>query len=256
MRKLVFLFCLILFVNLKIYSQEKDTLEIIIDYFEQMPIFPGGLDSFWCFLEGNFRYDILNDDNEPIKYFIKFVVDSTGAAKDFNIVATRPQSVKNSQIDSLKRYEIIRVFGLMPKWEPATQQGRKISCWYTIPIKTPYTDFKCNKFKNKGKIEFQPDSLAQFRLGPGKTNQDRINEYFYSKIVWPPYLDCSGRIVIKCIVDESGKLSDIKFIRRLCPEMDSEVLRAITQMPKWTPAIKNNLPVKSVVVITLPIKLQ
>jgi hypothetical protein len=128
MKKLVIFLCIILFVNLKIYSQENDTTDIIIGYLEQMPIFPGRFDSIWCFLEENFRYDILNDDNEAIKYFINFVIDSTGKAKNFNIVATRPQTVKNYLADSLKRSEVIRVLGLMPKWEPATQNGKKISC--------------------------------------------------------------------------------------------------------------------------------
>jgi hypothetical protein len=255
MRKLVLLLCIILFVNLKIYSQENDTTDIIIDYFEQMPIFPGGLDSFWCFLEGNFRYDILNDDNEPIKYFIKFVVDSTGAARDFNIIATRPQSVKN-HIDSLKRSEIIRVLALMPKWEPAKQHDRKISCWYTIPIKTPYTDFKCDKFKSKGTIEIQPDSLAKFTIGKGTTNQERITEFLNTNFIWPAEGECTGKIFIKCVVEESGRLNDFEFVRRLCAEFDAEAIRVLKIMPNWSPAKKDNKPVRSIVVIPFLFRIQ
>jgi TonB family protein len=256
MKKLAFLFFLILFVNLKIYSQENDTSDIIIDYFEQMPIFPGGFDSIWCFLEGNFRYDILNDDNEAIKYFIKFVVDSTGAAKDFNIIATRPQNIRNSQVDSLKRSEIIRVLGLMPKWEPATQNGRKISCWYTIPIKTPYTGFKCNKFISKGNIEHEPDSLAKFKIGNGTTNQQRINEFLNANLIWPSEYECTGRVIIKCTVEKSGRLSNFEFLRRLCPVFDAEALRVLKKMPNWYPALKDNKPVQSTVVIPILFRIQ
>jgi bla regulator protein blaR1 len=251
MRKLVTLFCLILFVNLKIYSQEKDTTDIIVDYFEQMPIFPGGSDSIWCFLEANFRYDILNINNEAVKYFIKFVIDSTGAAKEFNIIASRPQIVKNNHIDSLKRSEIIRVFRLMPKWEPATQHGRKISCWYTIQIKTPYTDFKCNKFKSKGVIENQPDSLAKFKIGNGTTNQERINDFLYINLVWPSEGECMGMVIIKFIVEKSGRLSNFKVVHQLCPDFDAEALRVLKIMPNWSPAIKDNKPVRSVVIIPI-----
>jgi TonB family protein len=243
-------------LTLTIYSQTKDTIDIIIDRFEQMPIFPGGLDALYCFVENNFNYDILNDDQTQMDYFIKFSIDSIGRAKDFNFIATRPQSISNVHLDSLKREEILRVFRLMPEWEPALQNGRKISCWFTISIKTPYTEFKCEAIQDKKHIEFQPDSLAQFKIGFGKNNKERIDQYIYNQLNWPSQDDCYGRVIIKCIVEKSGKLTNFKFVRRLCPYFDNEALRVVKQMPKWSPAIKNNRPVRSVIVIPFLFRLQ
>jgi hypothetical protein len=256
MKTLVIFFSLILFLNLNVQSQVNDTTDIIIDRFEQMPIFPGGFNSIWCFLEENFRYDILNDDNKTIRYFIKFVIDSSGRAKNFNIIASLPQNVNNDYRDSLRRSEIIRVFELMPRWEPAKQHDRKISCWYTIPIKTPYTEFKCAQFKNRGYIENRPDSLAQFNFGNGITNQMRINNFLYSNLIWPKDSECTGRVIIKCVVEKSGQLSNFEFVRKLCPELDAEALRILKIMPNWHPAIKDNKPVRSIVVIPVLFRLQ
>jgi len=256
MRTLVILFCFSFIINLRTYTQVNDSTDIIIDFIEQMPIFPGGFDSIWCFIESNFRYDIINADPQSIMYVVKFVIDSSGVARDFNIIATIPNIVINHHIDNLKRLEILRVLELMPNWEPARQLDKKISCWYTIPIRTPYTEFNCKQFKDKGNIEYRPDSLAQFKIGKGKTNQERVNNFLYNNVVWPTGYECTGRVSIKCIVEKSGQLTNFKFVQRLCPEFDMEALRIVKMMPNWHPALKNNKPVRSIVIIPILFRLQ
>jgi hypothetical protein len=131
--------------NLMSFSQNDTSNIDIIDPIEQMPIFPGGDKAFLCFFENNFNFDIINSDQIQIKYFVKFVVDSVGNARNFSFVGTRPEYIENLQLDSLKRQEILRVLNLMPTWIPAQQNGKKIAVWYTIPINTPYKKTKCKK---------------------------------------------------------------------------------------------------------------
>ena len=145
MRTLVFFISLTLAINLNVYTQINDSNEIIIDYIQEMPVFPGGNDSIWCFLESNFRYNILNADQKVVTYFIRFVVDSSGVARDFSFGSTMPRYINNDHTDSLKRIEILRVLALLPKWEPARQFNKKFNCWFSIQIKTPYTEFRCKK---------------------------------------------------------------------------------------------------------------
>ena len=247
---------ILLILTLTASSQVKDTSDIIIDQFEQMPVFPGGIDAIWCFFESNFNFDILNADQNQTKYFVKLTIDSTGRAKDYNFITTRPQTISKVHLDSLKRHEILRVFKLMPKWEPALQNGKKVSCWYTMPIITPYKDFKCKISQDQKEIEYHPDTLARFNIGTGKTNEERVFQYINSKLNWPSQDDCSGRVIIKCIVEKSGKLTNFEFVRRLCPDFDIEALRVLKQMPDWHPAIKNNNQVRSIVVIPILFRLQ
>jgi TonB family protein len=248
------LFSAILFLfTLSTYSQEKDKSDLLIDPIEQMPTFPGGLDSLWCFLEANFNYEIINVNHDPAKYIIHFYIDTLGQAKGFDVLGTIP---RNIHIDSLITLEIFRVMNLMPKWEPAAQLGKKISCWFTIPIMTPYTGFKCKKLEYLKDVEFRPDSSARFNIGVEKTDAERINKYISNNLKWPSEDDCYGRVIIKCIVELNGRLSHFEILRSLCPDFDKEALRVLKEMPEWNPAIKNNKPVRSVVVIPITFRLQ
>ena len=147
MRTLVFIFSLIFIFNLKVYPQINDSSDITFDIQEEMPIFPGGNDSIWCFLESNFKYDILNADQKMVTYLIKFIVDSSGVARDFSFIGTRPRDIVNDHADSLKRKEILRVLALLPKWEPGKLFNKKFNCWCFISIKTPYKEYRCKRKK-------------------------------------------------------------------------------------------------------------
>jgi hypothetical protein len=151
MKTLVIISCLILLTNLKIFSQVNDTTEIIMDPIEEMPVFPGGFDSIWCFLERNFNYDILNTDTKKVKYITRFVIDTLGKSTEFEIMTTLPRNIIFDHQDSLKISEIFRVLGLLQTWQPAKQNNYKVRCWYSIPVMTPYTEFRCKKFQKRRK---------------------------------------------------------------------------------------------------------
>ena len=136
---------ILIFLAIATYSQVNDTSDAIIDPIEQWPIYPGGLDSLWCFLETNFNYEIINVAHDPTKYVIHFYIDTLGKAIGFELLTTLP---RNMHIDSLIASEIFRVMNLMPKWEPASVMGTKVSIWFTLSIPTPYNDFKCRRFLN------------------------------------------------------------------------------------------------------------
>lgn len=151
MKTLVIISCLILFLNLKTFSQINDTTDIIIDPIEEMPVFPGGFDSIWCFLERNFNYDILNADTKKVKYITRFVIDTLGKSTDFKLIASLPRDIIFNHQDSLKITEIFRVLELLKTWQPAKQNNKKVRCLYSIPVMTPYTEFRCKQFQKRKK---------------------------------------------------------------------------------------------------------
>lgn len=131
--------------NLKTFSQKNDSDVVIIDYIQDIPRFPGGYDSLWCMLEKNFKYDILNSDQKSVTFIVRFVIDSLGVSRNFKCTVTRPRDIILNHADSMKIQEIFRVLALLPKWEPAKQMNKGVNTWLMIPIKTPYTEFRCNK---------------------------------------------------------------------------------------------------------------
>jgi hypothetical protein len=144
MKTSIIIFSLFITVNLKVSAQIIDSGNVHVELIYEMPIFPGGPDRIWCFLENNFKYDILNAGQKRVSYNAAFYVDSLGIARDFRIIFTRPE-IKSDHVDSLKRKEILRVLGLMPKWEVSKYVNKKIKNWVHIPIMTPYTEFRCKK---------------------------------------------------------------------------------------------------------------
>ena len=126
------------------YPQENCTSVFTITNIQDIPTFPGGHDSLWCFLESNYNYDILNSDSVSVTYFIRFMVDSSGIARNFGFLGTRPTNVITKN-DSLKRIEILRVLSILPRWNTARQSSDRVNIWFSIPIKTPIKEFRCKR---------------------------------------------------------------------------------------------------------------
>lgn len=63
----------------------------------------------------------------------------------------------------------------------------------------------------------------------------------------------SGKVYVKFVIEETGKVSDIEIARSLEPEIDKEAVRVISMMPDWIPGKQNGKNVK--VSYTLPISL-
>jgi antitoxin component YwqK of YwqJK toxin-antitoxin module len=88
------------------------------------------------------------------------------------------------------------------------------------------------------------DRDAQFS-GGGKAWQ----KYLQKQIYWPPNLSfqTSGEavVVVRYSVDEDGKIVDAYVSLPFHPEFDRIALKAITQSPKWKPAISHNRKVKT-----------
>lgn len=64
-----------------------------------------------------------------------------------------------------------------------------------------------------------------------------------------------GTVVISAEIDENGNVTNTKILEGIYPECDEVAVNAIKQV-KFNPAIRNNLPVKSEVVIPVSFKLE
>lgn len=60
-----------------------------------------------------------------------------------------------------------------------------------------------------------------------------------------------GRVIVKFIVNEDGKVSDVRVMKGIGDGCDEEALRVVTMMPPWKPGKQNGKKVK--VYFTIPI---
>ena len=100
------------------------------------------------------------------------------------------------------------------------------------------------------KVKFpKPDVVAEF---PG--GNDALMQFVYDNLRYPS--DCekekiSGRTITAFIVGVDGGISNPEVLRSPDERLSNEALRIIGIMPKWTPALVNNKPVR--MKFTMPI---
>jgi len=96
-----------------------------------------------------------------------------------------------------------------------------------------------------------PDIDASYAGG-----QDSLMTFIKRNLKFPR-LDrtVSGKVFVEFVVHEDGSTTDLKVLKGLCEQCDKNALEALSKMPKWTPAKKDDKPVKSRVIIPIIFKL-
>ncbi|MBP5340043.1 MAG: TonB family protein [Prevotella sp.] len=98
----------------------------VFDVVEQMPEFPGGMESLMMFLAENVCYpEAAFKAGAQGRVLVQFVVDTEGRVNNAKVVKK-----VNDDLDA----EAIRVVGSMPKWKPGMQNGKLVRVRYTLPI--------------------------------------------------------------------------------------------------------------------------
>jgi TonB family protein len=98
-------------------------LELGFGYIENLPEFPGGIDSLRVYLQSNIS--INKDSIVKGRVFVEFWIDTDGNPVDAKVV----RGINNYQDN-----EALRIINSMPKWKPGVNKGKKIKVPFTYPI--------------------------------------------------------------------------------------------------------------------------
>lgn len=95
-----------------------------------------------------------------------------------------------------------------------------------------------------GGIELRPDVLPSFPGGP-----EALRRFLETELKYPETCleqDKTGVVVVRFVVDEGGNISEASIVKDElhCLAAD-EALKVVGKMPRWTPAKKNGIAVKS-----------
>ncbi len=72
-------------------------------------------------------------------------------------------------------------------------------------------------------------------------------KYLINNIVYPEKAmrdNIEGRVVVKFIIDENGKVTDPSIVKSVSPELDQEALRVVGTLPDFTPGMTDGKKVK------------
>ncbi len=101
-----------------------EEVEVVKDFVETMPSFPGGLSEFYKFVRKNLKYPFQARKLQiEGKVFVHFVVDKNGGLSDIKIVRGIGAGCNN---------EVLRIINISPRWNPGKQRGR--------PVKSTHDD--------------------------------------------------------------------------------------------------------------------
>ena len=72
-------------------------------------------------------------------------------------------------------------------------------------------------------------------------------EYLQTNLKYPQDAEkqkVEGRVLVSFVVETDGSVTDVKVVRKVFPSLDSEAIRVVQAMPKWTPGKQDNKPVR------------
>lgn len=234
------------------------TNDTIFDPIETQPIFPGGMDSLYCFIESRLNFKILNYTKHEGRVIAQFVIERSGKVTNVEVNPKYIHRLSNLIQDSLIENEIRRVLQLLPDWTPGFQRDKPVRVRFTIPFRVPYTDFKCKTMDNPTAAYWEVDEYPQFRYKEEINTINSIHTYIAEKSIFESQGDRYGRVYVRLVINEQGALTDYFIVRGLdgCKGYNEEALRVVGLMPKWSPAVKDGKAVRSTVVIPIRFELR
>jgi TonB family protein len=94
--------------------------------YDNPPVFRGGEKAMYKFINSKLVYpQSARESLVSGKVIVRFAIDALGSVGDVSVV-----NGINKELDA----EAIRVIKLLPKWKPATLEGKPVKVGYTIPV--------------------------------------------------------------------------------------------------------------------------
>jgi TonB family protein len=103
-------------------------------------------------------------------------------------------------------------------------------------------------------ISDKPDQMPQF---PG--GEEALMKYLRESVRYPASAHkngIEGKVVCNFVVTAEGDVVDVKVVKGVSPELDSEAMRVILNMPDWTPGKKDGKNINVYYTIPISFKLK
>lgn len=102
---------------------------------------------------------------------------------------------------------------------------------------------------SEDKVFVMPEQMPLFPGGDAA-----LMNWLRKNMIYPPMAEANGihgRVVVSCIVEADGSISNVAVARQVDPLLDYEATRLVKSMPRWIPGKRNGIPVR--VRYTIPV---
>ncbi len=86
-----------------------------------------------------------------------------------------------------------------------------------------------------------------------------MEKWVYQYLKYPSYAvenGIHGRVLVDFIIDETGKVTDVRVSRGVHTSLDEEALRVVSASPKWRPGRHQGKKVRVALTVAVDFKLQ
>ncbi|WP_455586016.1 energy transducer TonB [Bacteroides sp.] len=208
------------------------------ELFTSMAVYPGGDDDFSEFFKREINYPGCTQPR--IRTSVEFRIQEDGTPKFRGAFCTATDSVLSKEIE--------QIIMEMPRWIPATLDGKAKQEDFLLPIVFTVHDQPTENNKKIARINETPPEF------PGGMKE--LMKYLTQQIK-PDRPVCQGemmnsaRVIVQFNIGKDGSVIDPIVIRSSEPTLDKEALRIVNQLPKWKPATIRNKPM--IVRYTVPV---
>ncbi len=269
------------------YDDGNHTIKKIVRLTDTSPIFPGGEKEMLHFIYRNIKYPTeARSKGIYGNLTAQFIVEKDGSISNLTVKNDLGGGLKEEVL------RIMKLVQEMPeKWTPATQNGKAVRFTYELPfayhlegddgipfkkealgvkkgiqivIVGYYKATKKNEIKKANPIYKEVDEMPRFRgCEANEGTKEAINEcaqkemlqFIYTNIKYPAAArkeGIEGTVVVKFVVDQTGKITTREIVRSIGGGTDEEVLAVVDKMPNWIPGKKDGKVVD--VYYHLPVK--
>lgn len=125
--------------------------------------------------------------------------------------------------------------------------------------------FKLSFFKNKSIIKTYYVTRENKRIkvcdNPDKNaiifkDKQSLRDFVADNYIWPNDSDVEGVFIVAMLVNEDGKIVEYRVLKNIqsFPEYTPSMLTLLDKITTAEPAIKNGKPVKSIAILSIPIR--
>lgn len=86
-----------------------------------------------------------------------------------------------------------------------------------------------------------------------------LNRWVYQYLKYPKesvLQGIQGRVMVDFVIDKDGKVTDVRVVKGVSPELDAEAVKVVSASPKWKPGRVNGQKVRTSLTIPVEFKLE